>query len=178
MANIQKLLPFILKMEQHFTNTDNKIKDLDYNTVYGLQWNTYNLVCKRILNKDAVKTEFSNLSQETWSQIFKALYWDKVLGDMFVSDKVAYSIVDFYYKFGTIGIQNLQKILNINYNSTFKLDGIITMDLVEFINKIDSNIVFESIHNSKMNFVTTLNNEVQNYTNRFNLLFNLCLAIK
>ncbi len=180
MANIQKLLPFILKMEQHFTNIDTKIKDLDYNTVYGLHWNSYNLVCKRIFNKDAIKTEFLNLSQENWSHIFKSLYWDPVLADMIISDKVAFSIVDFFYKFGTMGIQNLQKMLNIEYKSTFKIDGVITTEIIEFINKIDPNIIFESIHISKMNFISTLSTVVDtvSYTNRFNLLFNLCLAIK
>ena len=91
MANVSKLVPFILKWEGGFVNDPD---DLGGATNKGITLSAYETYCYRKGYPKPTVECLKNISDATWMDILKTLYWDKWKADQIVNQSVANILVD------------------------------------------------------------------------------------
>ena len=88
-----------------------------------------------------------NISDETWMDILKTLYWDKCKADQIVNQSIANILVDWVWASGGYGIKRPQKILGVSP------DGIVGPVTLEAVNSRDPRELFEAVKADRIKFV-------------------------
>lgn len=130
MANIEKLVPFIIKWETGTTQKRgetaeqlferarkkgfaNDPMDLGGATQTGVTLATYKTYCRKHGRNDPTVDDLKQIPYQTWLAILKELYWDKWKADQIDSQSVANILVDFVWASGTTGIKKPQQMLGV-----------------------------------------------------------------
>lgn len=130
MANIEKLVPFIIKWETGTTQKRgetaeqlferarkkgfaNDPMDLGGATQTGVTLATYKTYCRKYGQKDPTVDDLKQIPYQTWLAILKELYWDRWKADQIDSQSVANILVDFVWASGTTGIKKPQQMLGV-----------------------------------------------------------------
>ena len=120
MANVERLVPFILKWESG--TTDKKLtgeqlfekakkkgfsddKDDDGGaTMCGVTIETYKAYCRKKGYPVPTVERLKNISYKDWLAILKTMYWDRWKADLIQSQSIANLLVDWVWSSGKYGI--------------------------------------------------------------------------
>lgn len=144
MANVEKLVPFILKWEGGFVNDPD---DLGGATNRGVTLATYAQYCKKKGYPVPTVERLKNLSEREWAEILKTMYWDRWKADKIVNQSVANILVDWVWASGVHGIKRPQKILGVS------IDGIVGNQTLAAVNARDAKELFYAIKADRIRFI-------------------------
>lgn len=145
MADIKKIVPFILKWEGGFVNDPD---DLGGATNKGITIATYEHYCKMKGYPKPTIERLKNITNEQWTNILKTLYWDKWLADRIINQSVANILVDWVWASGRYGIKLPQKLLGV------KIDGIVGNKTLGAVNEYkDQFELFQMIRSERIEFI-------------------------
>lgn len=144
MANVEKLVPFILRWEGGFVNDPD---DLGGATNRGVTLATYTQYCRKKGYPVPTVERLKNLSEREWTEILKTMYWDRWKADQIVNQSVANILVDWVWASGVHGIKRPQKILDV------AVDGIVGSRTLAAINARDAKGLFFAIKADRVKFI-------------------------
>lgn len=144
MANVEKLVPFILKWEGGFVNDPD---DLGGATNRGVTLATYAQYCKKKGYPAPTVERLKNLSEREWAEILKTMYWDRWKADKIVNQSVANIMVDWVWASGVHGVKRPQKILGVS------IDGIVGNQTLAAVNARDAKELFYAIKADRIRFI-------------------------
>lgn len=144
MANVEKLVPFILKWEGGFVNDPD---DLGGATNRGVTLATYAQYCKKKGYPAPTVERLKNLSEREWAEILKTMYWDRWKADKIVNQSVANILVDWVWASGVHGVKRPQKILGVS------VDGIVGNQTLAAVNARDAKELFYAIKADRIRFI-------------------------
>lgn len=144
MANVEKLVPFILKWEGGFVNDPD---DLGGATNRGVTLATYAQYCKKKGYPVPTVERLKNLSEREWAEILKTMYWDRWKADKIVNQSVANILVDWVWASGVHGVKRPQKILGVS------VDGIVGNQTLAAVNAKDAKELFYAIKADRIRFI-------------------------
>lgn len=144
MANVEKLVPFILKWEGGFVNDPD---DLGGATNRGVTFATYAQYCKKKGYPVPTVERLKNLSEREWAEILKTMYWDRWKADKIVNQSVANILVDWVWASGVHGVKRPQKILGVS------IDGIVGNQTLAAVNAKDAKDLFYAIKADRIGFI-------------------------
>lgn len=144
MADVMKLVPFILQWEGGFVNDPD---DLGGATNRGVTIGTYATYCKKKGYPAPTVERLKNLSEKDWAEILKTLYWDRWKADNIVSQSVANILVDWVWASGVNGIKIPQQILGVTS------DGIVGAKTLAALNARNTKELFEEIKAARVQFI-------------------------
>ena len=147
MANIDKLIPFILKWEGGFVNDPT---DRGGATNKGVTLATYEAYCKRKGYPRPTVERLKNIPDAHWREIVKTMYWDKWRADDIHSQKVANILVDWVWGSGIHGIKKPQALLGV------KVDGIVGDKTLSAVNFADPEELFDAIYQERVKFLNAI----------------------
>lgn len=144
MANVEKLVPFILKWEGGFVNDPD---DLGGATNRGVTIGTYASYCKKQGYPAPTIGRLKNLSEREWTEILKTMYWDRWKADKIANQNVANILVDWVWASGVHGIKRPQKILGVS------VDGIVGSQTLAAVNARDAKELFFAVKAERIRFI-------------------------
>lgn len=147
MANIDKLIPFILKWEGRFVNDPT---DRGGATNKGVTLATYEAYCKRKGYPRPTVERLKNIPDAHWREIVKTMFWDKWKADDIHSQKVANILVDWVWGSGIHGIKKPQALLGV------KVDGIVGDKTLSAVNFADPEELFDAIYQERVKFLNAI----------------------
>ena len=147
MANIDKLIPFILKWEGGFVNDPT---DRGGATNKGITLATYEAYCKRKGYPRPTVERLMNIPDAHWREIVKTMFWDKWKADDIHSQKVANILVDWVWGSGIHGIKKPQALLGV------KVDGIVGDKTLSAVNFADPEELFDAIYQERVKFLNAI----------------------
>ena len=147
MANIDKLIPFILKWEGGFVNDPT---DRGGATNKGVTLATYEAYCKRKGYPRPTVERLKNIPDAHWREIVKTMFWDKWKADDIHSQKVANILVDGVWGSGIHGIKKPQALLGV------KVDGIVGDKTLSAVNFADPEELFDAIYQERVKFLNAI----------------------
>lgn len=147
MANIDKLIPFILKWEGGFVNDPT---DRGGATNKGVTLATYEAYCKRKGYPRPTVERLKNIPDAHWREIVKTMFWDKWKADDIHSQKVANILVDWVWGSGIHGIKKPQALLGV------KVDGIVGDKTLSAVNFADPEELFDAIYKERVKFLNAI----------------------
>lgn len=147
MANIDKLIPFILKWEGGFVNDPT---DKGGATNKGVTLATYEAYCKRKGYPRPTVERLKNIPDAHWREIVKTMFWDKWKADDIHSQKVANILVDWVWGSGIHGIKKPQALLGV------KVDGIVGDKTLSAVNFADPEELFDAIYQERVKFLNAI----------------------
>lgn len=158
MANIEKLVPFILRWEGGYVNDP---LDKGGETNKGITiavWRSRGHDCTvKLGNVKVGKRVYSNVTKSLyemtdaqWSDILKSLYWDRWCADQIANQAVANVLVDWVWASGVHGIKIPQRILGVVD------DGVVGPKTVAALNARRQDDLFAQIKQARINFCETI----------------------
>ena len=147
MANIDKLIPFILKWEGGFVNDPT---DRGGATNKGVTLATYEAYCKRKGYPRPTVERLKNIPDAHWREIVKTMFWDKWKADDIHSQKVANILVAWVWGSGIHGIKKPQALLGV------KVDGIVGDKTLSAVNFADPEELFDAIYQERVKFLNAI----------------------
>lgn len=144
MANVQKLVPFILKWEGGFVNDPD---DLGGATNKGITFATYKQYRKKKSMPEPTIEDLKGITDAEWTEILKTMYWDRWQADKIHNQSVANILVDWVWASGNNGIKRPQKILGVT------VDGIVGEKTLAALNAQDPGSLFEAIKADRIKFI-------------------------
>lgn len=145
MADINKLIPIILKWEGGFVNDPD---DLGGATNKGITIGTYEYYCKLKGYPKPTIERLKNISDEQWKDILKTLYWDKWQADNINNQSIANILVDWVWASGGYGIKLPQKILNV------QIDGVVGNKTLQALNNYpNQKELFDKIKQERIDYI-------------------------
>lgn len=144
MADVMKLVPFILKWEGGFVDDPD---DLGGATNRGVTIGTYATYCKKKGYPAPTVERLKNLSEKDWAEILKTMYWDRWKADEIKSQSVANILVDWVWASGINGIKIPQKVLGVT------ADGIVGAKTLSALNMKSPKELFEEIKEARIQFI-------------------------
>lgn len=144
MADVMKLVPFILKWEGGFVDDPD---DLGGATNRGVTIGTYATYCKKKGYPAPTVERLKNLSEKDWAEILKTLYWDRWKADDIKSQSVANILVDWVWASGVNGIKIPQQVLGVT------VDGIVGIKTLAALNARNPKELFEEIKEARVQFI-------------------------
>ena len=146
MANIDKLIPHILKWEGGAKYTNDPL-DRGGATKYGITLNTlisnhYDINHDGKVNVDDVKA----LQLENFKKILKSQYWDKWKADMIVNQSLANLLVDWLWGSGKYAITITQRLLGV------PADGVVGMKTINALNASNQRIIYNKVWEARKQF--------------------------
>lgn len=144
MANVEKIVPFILKWEGGFVNDPD---DLGGATNKGVTLATYTQYCRKKGYPVPTAERLKNLSEREWTEILKTMYWDRWKAGQIVNQSVANILVDWVWASGVHGIKRPQKILGVS------VDGIVGNQTLAAVNARDAKELFYAIKADRIRFI-------------------------
>ena len=145
MADVNKLVPHILKFEGGFVNDPD---DLGGATNKGVCYRTYKLYCSR--KKCSVPTieDLKAITDEEFADILKSMYWDACRADYIESQSIANAIVDWAWHSGTVtASKEVQKVLGVS------ADGVIGNITLAAINSRSPLPLFGAIQQARKAYI-------------------------
>lgn len=149
MANLQKLVPFILKWEGGFVNDPD---DLGGATNKGVTFATYKQYRKKKGMPEPTIEDLKGITDAEWTEILKTMYWDRWQADKIQNQSLANILVDWVWASGNNGIKRPQKILGVT------VDGIVGEKTLAALNVQDPGILFEAIKADRIKFIDEICN--------------------
>ena len=147
MANIDKLIPFILKWEGGFVNDPT---DRGGATNKGVTLATYEAYCKRKGYPRPTVERLKNIPDAHCREIVKTMFWDKWKADDIHSQKVANILVDWVWGSGIHGIKKPQALLGV------KVDGIVGDKTLSAVKFADREELFDAIYQERVKFLNAI----------------------
>lgn len=144
MANVNRLVPFILKWEGGFVNDPD---DLGGATNRGVTIGTYEAYCHRKGYPKPTVERLKNLTEEEWTEIMKTMYWDRWKADLIRSQSVANILVDWVWASGAHGIKIPQRLLGVD------VDGIVGAKTLAAVNGKNPRELFDRIKMARFDFI-------------------------
>lgn len=145
MADVNKLVPHILKFEGGFVNDPD---DLGGATNKGVTFKTYKLYRKRKGLPIPSIGDLKRLSIDEFTDILKTMYWDACRADSIQSQSVANAIVDWAWHSGTTtAAKEIQRVLGV------KADGIIGNTTLSAINSQSPLPLFGKIKAARVKYI-------------------------
>jgi secretion activator protein, putative len=146
MANIDKLIPHILKWEGGAKYTNDPL-DRGGATKYGITLNTlqsihYDTNKDGKVNVDDVKA----LQLDDFKKILKLNYWDKWKADEIKNQSVANLLVDWLWGSGVNGIKIPQRLLGV------PADGIVGNATINALNSANQRIIYNKVWQARKEF--------------------------
>lgn len=147
MANIEKLVPFIIRFESGInpsgltgeeffekaraTGFANDPDDLGGTTMVGVTLATYTEYCRKKGYPRPTAERLRGISYAQWLDILKTMYWDRWKADEINNQSVAEILVDWVWASGKYGITIPQRVLDV------KVDGIVGIKTLAAVNAQD-----------------------------------------
>lgn len=168
MANIDKLIPFILQFETGVNRKENESMEKLFNrarvsgfsnhpldkggaTMCGVTLATYSCFRERQGYASTSAEELRRMPYAEWRPILKSMYWDRWQADKIRSQQVANILVDWVWASGVYGIKEPQKILGVTP------DGIVGEKTLAALNGYPcQKDLFDKIHNARISFVENI----------------------
>lgn len=151
MANVNVLLPFILKWEGGFVNDP---ADAGGATNKGVTIGTWRQVGYDKDGDDDIDVQDLKLltSNDVRDRVLKPHYWDRWKADNIQSQKIANILVDWVWGSGKHGIVIPQRLLGV------KDDGIVGEKTLSAVNFADPAQLFDVIYNARVKFFNDITN--------------------
>lgn len=147
MANIDKLIPFILRWEGGFVNDPT---DRGGATNKGVTIATYEAYCRQKGLPCPTVEQLKNIPDVHWRDIIKTMFWDKWHADDIHSQKVANILVDWVWSSGVHGIKKPQVLLGV------KADGIVGNKTISAVNFADQDELFAALYKERVKFLNAI----------------------
>lgn len=146
MANVDKLLPYILKWEGGFVNDP---ADTGGATNKGVTIATWRRVgYDKDGDGDIDVADLKLLSDaDVRNRVLKPAFWDRWKADNIQSQKVANILVDWVWGSGKHGIVIPQRLLGVNP------DGVVGNKTLSAVNFADPDQLFDAIYNARVKFL-------------------------
>lgn len=146
MADVRKLLPFILKWEGGFVNDP---ADLGGATNKGVTLGTWKQVgYDKDSDGDIDVADLKLITEEdVMNTVLKPAYWDRWRADEIKSQGVANILVDWVWASGSHGIKRPQRLLGV------KADGIVGAKTIAVVNAMDAATLFKLIKADRIKFI-------------------------
>lgn len=146
MANIDKLIPHILKWEGGAKFTNDPL-DRGGATKYGITLNTlqsikYDNNHDGKVNVDDVKS----LQLDDFKHILKSQYWDRWKADDIVNQSVANLLVDWLWGSGVNGIKIPQRLLGV------PVDGVVGAKTINALNQSNQKDIYNKVWEARRQF--------------------------
>ena len=135
MAELKKLIPFILKWEGGLSNdaVDTASRNIcptpykgkkGYHTNKGITYATWTSMYGR-----GNDIRFLEMSNADWEAVIRKLYWDRWQGDKITGQAAANTLVDWVWGSGAHGIKMPQRMLGVT------ADGVVGAKTIEALNE-------------------------------------------
>lgn len=146
MANVDILLPFILKFEGGFVNDP---ADSGGATNKGVTIATWRSVGYDKDGDGDIDVQDLKLisNQDVRNRVLKPHYWDRWKADQIKSQKVANILVDWVWGSGANGIKIPQRLLGV------AVDGIVGAKTLAAVNAADPDVLFDRIYQARERFL-------------------------
>lgn len=145
MADVNKLVPHILKWEGGFVNDPD---DLGGATNKGVTFKTYKLYRNRKGLPIPSVGDLKRMSNDEFTDILKTMFWDACRTDEINSQSVANAIVDWAWHSGTTtAAKEIQRVLEV------KADGIIGNITLSAINSQSPLPLFGKIKAARVKYI-------------------------
>ena len=162
MANVEKIVPFILKWETSTTGVGmtneqlfeksrkrgfaNDPRDLGGATMCGVTIATYTEYRRRKgLPKPTVE-QLKAIPYKEWLEILKAMFWDRWKADQIKNQSIANFLVDWVWASGNYGVKLPQKILGVS------IDGVVGPKTIAAVNAKDPGTLFYQLRQERIDF--------------------------
>jgi lysozyme family protein len=143
MANYQLIVPFIIKSEGDWVDNP---EDSGGETMKGITYATW----QRYYG--ATYSRFIAMADEDWSTIFKNGYWNVIKGDDINSQKIANTIVDFFWNSGGYAEVDSQILLNALFSDHLTVDGCFGQLTINAINEADATSFYNALIERRKQF--------------------------
>ncbi|MBD5251767.1 MAG: peptidoglycan domain protein [Bacteroides sp.] len=145
MANVEKLVPFIIQFEAGVTPAGltgeklfekarktgyaNDLDDLGGATMVGVTIATYKEYCRKKGYPVPTIDRLRNMTYAQWLDILKTMFWDRWQADKIANQSVAEILVDWVWASGKYGITIPQQVLGVT------VDGVVGPKTLAALNK-------------------------------------------
>ena len=103
--------------------------------------------------------DMKSITKTIAGEIYKNLYWDKMLASSIISQEVAEQVVDHAINAGVYGATKmLQRALNNEFRTKLKIDGIMGLKTLAAINTAEQSELFQVISRYRLSYYKSLNN--------------------
>lgn len=165
MADIKKFLPY-LQIEGKYSNDKS---DSGGPTMRGITWATFVQYCNQKGFPEPSISDLKNISDETWEDVVKTMFWNKWQADNIINQSIANILVDWFFNSGYWGIKIPQRILS---QTT---DGIVGYKTLYAVNTANQKGLFQDIKQSREQFYWNIvknkpsqNKFIKGWLNRLN----------
>lgn len=146
MANVNELIPIILKWEGGYVNDPD---DLGGATNKGITLNTFKYYRKINKLPDPTIDDLMNIKDSEWLAVLKSLYWNKWQADKIKNQSVANILVDWVWASGGYGIKWPQKLLGVDQ------DGIVGTKTLTAVNEYPQGqqVLFNELQRIRIEYI-------------------------
>ena len=162
MANVDILLPFILKYEGGFVNDP---ADKGGATNKGVTIATWRSVGYDKDGDGDIDVQDLKLitNQDVRDRVLKPHYWDRWKANQIQSQKIANILVDWVWASGANGIKIPQRLLGV------AVDGIVGAKTLAAVNAADPDVLFDRIYQARETFLRDITNQsIASYEKKIN----------
>lgn len=146
MANVDKLLPFILKWEGDFVNDPADSGGATNKGVTIATWKRCGYDKDGDGDVDVVDLKLIS-NEDVRNRVLKPAFWDRWKADNIHSQKIANILVDWVWGSGKHGIVIPQRLLGVNP------DGVVGNKTLAAVNFADPDQLFNVIYNARVKFL-------------------------
>lgn len=148
MADFYLTIPFTHQAEGGFVNDP---ADAGGATNMGVTLRTYTEYCRRKGYPKPTVDRLKRLTEDTWRDIMRTMYWDVIGGDLIQSQSVALALYDWAVHSGpSTAIKQVQRILGV------KADGIVGPVTMASLNSVSPLPLFGQIQTARKKFLGSL----------------------
>lgn len=162
MANVDILLPFILKYEGGFVNDP---ADSGGATNKGVTIATWRSVGYDNDGDGDIDVQDLKLisNKDVRDRVLKPHYWDRWKANQIQSQKIANILVDWVWASGANGIKIPQRLLGV------AVDGIVGAKTLAAVNAADPDVLFDRIYQARETFLRDITNQsIASYEKKIN----------
>ena len=162
MANVDILLPFILKYEGGFVNDP---ADSGGATNKGVTIATWRSVGYDKDGDGDIDVQDLKLisNKDVRDRVLKPHYWDRWKANQIQSQKIANILVDWVWASGANGIKIPQRLLGV------AVDGIVGAKTLAAVNAADPDVLFDRIYQARESFLRDITNQsIASYEKKIN----------
>ena len=157
MTDLEKYSKFVLSWEGKFGKSmedsassyfcPTPYNGVKYHTSHGITYTTW--VNNYGTDKDK---QFFEMPVDMWWRIFKTRFYEKIKGDMYDNDKIAFFVTEIAWMSGTVeGGLHLQKALN-KIGVHVAIDGVIGVKTIQATNSAEQKALFKALYDVRASF--------------------------
>ena len=150
MADIQKLIPIILRWEGGYVNDPLDRGGATNKGITIATWKAggYDIDGDGDIDKDDVKL----ITEADFRIILRKYFWDKWLADLIISQPIANMVVDWTWGSGVWGIRIPQRVMGV------KEDGIVGKKTIDALHEQDPFFFFLRLKEERLQFIDNIIN--------------------